>query len=306
MKTRRAICWTLLVLAVVAIPAAARAESSSGGSFRLPGYGARAYGMGGAIGAIIDDESCVEWNPAALGFAGRLAGVSYVNLVPGLSIGQSQAVYTTPFGKSDRNGVSRHAAGVMYTNLSADVAGGESYSENHLRLSYAFTPEPVLSLGVSARAFMSSSGVTGFDAHGTSVDFSVRAGITRGLTFAFIARDVFSRYDYDDGRDYQIESEYVLSLASTHVRGIRIGADAARSYGMWSRGMLGAETDYLFSTVALRAGATLMRAGDTRTVPSFGASVRAFDARVALHYAASLDEDTAFGTAHRVSLAVRL
>jgi hypothetical protein len=70
--------------------------------------------------------------------------------------------------------------------------------------------------------------------------------------------------------------------------------------------MVGAESDYLFSHLSLRAGAALLRAGDTRTVPAFGASGRAFGARLTLHYAANFDEDEAFGITHRFSLGLRL
>ena len=63
----------------------------------------------------------------------------------------------------------------------------------------------------------------------------------------------------------------------------------------------GAETEYFFSHVALRGGVAWLRAGESRTVPSFGISARA--SRLTLHYGATLDEEDAFGRTHRVSLA---
>lgn len=307
MNRRTAACMGLLAVLTGALaPPSARAGSSEGGAFRLPRYGARAWGMSGAAIAIVDDESAIDWNPAGLAGTPRSAGVSYYNLVPGVTLGQSQAAFVMPFGSPRVAGVSTHVAGAMFTNLSADLAGGESYRENHLRLAYAFTPEPLVTIGVGARLFMSRSGVPGFDALGSSIDIAGRLSLASNWTVAVVARDAFSRYSYDDGRDYQLEREYVVGLASRSIRGVAVEADAVRSYGSWSRAMLGAESDYLFSHLALRAGVALLRAGDTRAIPSFGASARGFDGRVALHYAANFDEDEAFGTTHRVSLGVRL
>jgi len=303
----RIVLWLGLAATMPAlVPSSARAGSSEGGAFRLPGYGARAWGMAGAAVVIIDDESAVDWNPAGMASAPRSAGVSYQSLVPGISIGESQAVFLMPLGSSRVENVSTHVVGAMFTNLSADVVGGESYHENHLRVAYALTPEPLVTVAIAAQLFMSSSGVPGFDALGSSIDFAGRLALSRNWKLAFVARDAFSRYSYDDGHDYQLAREYVIGLASRSIRRVAIEADAVRSYGSWSRAMIGAESDYLFAHVALRGGVALLRAGDTRTVPSFGASARAFDGRVTLHYAASFDEAEAFGTTHRVSLGIRL
>ncbi len=301
------ILWLVALVSTIPAlaPPPARAGSSEGGAFRLPGYGARAWGMAGAAVVIIDDESAVDWNPAGLARAPRSAGVSYQSLVPGVSIGESQAVFLMPLGSSRVENTSTHVVGAMFTNLSADVVGGESYHENHLRLAYALTPEPLVTIAIAAQVFTSSSGVAGFDALGSSIDFAGRLALSRNWALAFVARDAFSRYSYDDGHDYQLAREYVVGLATHSLRRVAIEADAVHSYGSWSRAMIGAESDYLFAHVALRGGVALLRAGDTRTVPSFGASARAFDGRVTLHYAASFDDAEAFGTTHRVSLGVR-
>lgn len=300
------VAWVALTIAL-AFAGGAQADSSEGGAFRLPGYGARAWGLAGAATALIDDESALDWSPARLSFVARSAGASYVNLVPGADLGQSQLVFVTPFGAHDAaTGVSRHAAGVMFTNLSADISGGESYSENHLRGAYAFSPEPFVSVAIGLQAFLSRSGVAGFDAWGTAVDLAGRVSLSPQWDMAVVARDAFSRFSYDDGRDYRKSVEYAFGLATRTLPWFVLEGDLVHANGSWSRMMLGAESDYLFSTLALRAGVGVRRSGESRTVASMGASVRAFDGLVAAHYAAVIDDETAFGTTHRVSLALRL
>ncbi len=306
MTTPARILCVMVVCATLA-PARAPAESSQGGAFRLPAYGARGWGMAGAFVARVDDESAVDWNPAGLATAPRALGAAYLQLVEGVSIGQSQLVFTMPLSSErHENGAARHALGAMLSNLSADVVGGESYSENHLRLAYALTPEPLVSLGLAATGFLSSSGVPGFDAWGTSFDISGTLSVSRAWSMALVARDVFSRYSYDDGRDYDKEPQYVFGLAWEHPSRFALEGDVVRSYGGWTRTSLGFETDYILSHLALRGGVARLSAGESRTVPSFGASVRALSNRLTLHYGATLDEEDAFGRTHRVSLAVRI
>jgi hypothetical protein len=137
----------MLVLAVVAAwSGRAAAESSQGGAFKLPAYGARAWGMGGAFVVLADDESAVDWNPAGLAHARRAAGASYLQLMEGVSAGTSQLVFVMPLTDArHETGAATHAVGAMLTNFTVDVAGSdETYSENYLRVAYAFTPEPLV------------------------------------------------------------------------------------------------------------------------------------------------------------------
>ena len=295
----------LALLALAGWAAGTRADSSNGGAFLLPGYGARAAGMAGAVSALVDDESAVEWNPARMGLALRTAGAAYVQLLPGASLDQAQIAFVTPLGAVE-HGVARHAAGAMLTNLSADIAGVESYSENHLRVAYAFTPQPVVSVAIAAQVFMASSGVSAFDARGSSVDFAGRLSLSEHWDLAMVGKDLFSRYTFDDGSDAHKEASVVIGLATRRVRMLTLSADAVRQYSSWTRGLVGLETDYIFTHLALRAGVAFHAAGESRTVPSFGASLRALDSRLVVHYAATMDDEQAFGTSHRFALAVRL
>jgi hypothetical protein len=305
--TRHPIIAAMLAgLILAGVPAReARAESSEGGAFRLPGYGARAWGMAGAVVARIDDESAVDWNPAGMAACARTIGVSYVDLVPGASLGQSQAVFVMPLGGNRGAEVHRHVAGAMFSDLSADLGGDDTYRENHLRLAYAFTPEPVVSVAIAAQGFISTSGVAGFDAWGTAIDMAARVAISPRWSLGLVGRDVFSRYSYDDGRDYRKESQYVVGLSRSALFGLAVEADAVWAYSDWSRLQLGAETDWLFERVALRGGVAFLQTGESRTAYTFGASARAIGARLGLHYAASIDDEDAFGTTHRVSLGFR-
>ena len=303
MTPRIRIIAVVLALAI-AVAGRAAAESSQGGAFKLPAYGARAWGMGGAFVAVADDESAVDWNPAGIAHAGRVVGASYLQLMEGVSAGQSQLVYAMPLTRSrQETGAATHAAGAMLTNFSADISGGETYSENYLRLAYAFTPEPLVSFGLGISAFMSSSGVDGFDAWGTAVDFGGTLSLSQKWRVALVGRDLFSRYNFDDGHDYKKEPEYIVGVARESGP-LALAADVVRSYGNWARVSAGAETEYFFSHVALRGGVAWLSSAEPRTIPSFGVSVKVD--RLSLHYGASIDDDEALGNTHRVSLAVRI
>ncbi len=293
-----------LVLLLATAPRV-HAESSTGGAFLLSGYGARAAGMSGAVSAVIDDESAIDWNPARISLSPRTAGASFVQLVPGASLDQAQIAFVAPLTPPE-NGVARHGIGVMLTNLSADIAGAESYSENQLRAAYAFSPQPLVTVAIAGQLFFAQSGVSGFDAWGSSVDFAGRLSLTRNWELGIVGRDLFSRYTFDDGHDARKEHRVVLGIATRSIPMITVSADAVRQYATWSAGLLGVETDYIFSHLSLRAGAAVRRAGESRTSVSFGASLRAFEQRLVVHYAATLDDETAFGTTHRFGLAVRI
>ncbi len=274
--------------------------------FNLPRYGARAWGMAGAVIARIDDESAMDWNPAGISESARGAGVSAVELVPEAFLTQAQAAFVMPLGhtRNAETGVSRHAVGAIYTNLSADVGAGQTYSENHVRLAYAYSPQPVITFAFSGRVAFARTGVDNFDAWGSSVDMAVKLRLSRAWSIAAVGRDVFSRYSFTDGHDDRIDNEYALGIAH-HVPGaVDLEADVAYIHDGFLHTMVGAETPYIFGRVALRSGITLLSSGEGRERYGFGVSVRALD-QANLHYAANIDDENAFGTTHRFSLGVR-
>lgn len=282
---------------------------SLGGAYKSPGYGARAWGMGGAATASVDDEGSVYWNPGMMALApAKTVGASYINLVPGATAHQSQLAYVHVLDPHDTGEdglmIGRHAVGVMYTNVRLGIQSGEGYDENILRLAYAYSPDPMVSFAIAWDVFASTSDVDGFGSRGTSVDGALRLLLTENLTFGMVARNAFSRYSYDDGSDYRREREYVLALSSRSIQVLTVEGDLVWAHAAPSRWILGAESKYIFDILALRAGVAAIRSGESRTVPYFGFGVRI--SRLALHYNANLDSDNAFAETHRFTLSVSI
>jgi len=302
----------IALLCTLLIPAVAWSGASEGGAFRLPGYGARAWAMGGAAVATLDDESSIYWNPALLsGVNSNMAGASYINLVEGTTARQSELAYVHILSpRYDESGlpVHRHVFGAMYTNVTLDISGGESYSENHVRLAYAYTPEDLITFAVTMRAFFSTSGIDNFGAFGTSVDGSARMRLSQDVTFALVARDAFSRYSYDyaDGRnfDLQLQRGYTLGLGYKRIPHVALEGDLVFANDGVARSVVGAESDYILEHLALRSGMAHLRSGDTRVIPYLGFGLRA--SRLTIHYNANLDSEDALGSTHRFSLSVTL
>ncbi|MGD8413616.1 MAG: hypothetical protein PVF33_05260 [Candidatus Latescibacterota bacterium] len=297
--------WVMLTLA----PDAAVAGFSLGGAFKSPGYGARAWGMGGAAVATVNDEGSVYWNPGMMALAPTNAiGAAYINLVPGTTARQSQLAYVHVFNRHDTGpdgiSVGYHAVGVMYTNLRLGVQSGENYDENTVRLAYSYTPDPLVSFAIAWDLFASSSGVDGFDSRGTSVDGALRLSMTEHVVVGLVARNAFSRYSYDDGTDYRREREYVLAVSSRSIPYFAIEGDMVYAHGGTSRWIVGAETDYMFGVLALRAGVAAISAGESRTVPYYGMSVGA--SRLFIHYNVNMDTESAFADTHRFTVSFSL
>lgn len=305
---RRAVTIAILLLALGA--AAALADYSEGGAFVMPQYGARGWAIGGAAVATVDDEGAISWNPAMLGrLSSDRAGASYINLVPGETARQSQIAYARVLrrGEPDASGhtAPRHVVGAMVSNLHLGIAGGESYDENTVRGAYAYSPDYFVTFAIAGDLFFSNSGVPGFSAVGTSVDFAGRLMLTERVTVGAVARDAFSRYSYDGGGDYQKERSYVLGASYTSPRGATIESDLVFAHNGIDRVAGGLETDYLLGYLSLRAGLAHVATGEGRDIPYFGFGVAA-GGRLFIHYNANLDDEKALEDTHRFTLSVTL
>jgi len=312
-NTRSAVCLIAALIALAAGAPPAWASYSKGGAFRLPGYGARAWAMAGAATATVDDEGAVWWNPAMLSqLRSAMAGASYVNLVPGATAQQSQLAYARVLqrsepGAGDERGAAtaRHAVGALYTNLHLDV-GDETYNENYLRLAYAYSPDYFVTFAVAGDLYASTSGVPDFDAVGTSVDFASRLTLTEHVTVAAVARNAFSRYSFDDGRDAKRDRSFVFGAALRSVPRTTIEGDVVFERNELGRLAVGMETDYLFDLLSLRGGYEVINTGRSRAIPHFGFGLRALRERLSVHYNANLDDEKGFEDTHRFSLSVSI
>ena len=295
------------LLAAVCSPALA--GYSRGGGFTAPGYGARAWGMGGAAVAWGADEGATYWNPALLSLVekGRI-GFSYVNLVPGTEARHSYLAYARSVEQGPTNApgleFSEHAIGVLYGNLALELSDGRKYTENALTLAYAYSPEHFVSIGASMGLLLSSSDIGEFDAKGTTLTVGIRVVMLEHLTLALVGRNLFSRVMFDTGEDYNLDRSFTLGAAFRFLDNATLEGDVVEAFGGVSRLVLGFEGLFFSDVLALRGGITSVTAGEARTLPHAGLGVRL--GRVHLDYNANFDTREAFDDTHRFSLAVEL
>ncbi|MFQ5511475.1 MAG: hypothetical protein ACE5EO_06455 [Candidatus Krumholzibacteriia bacterium] len=287
----------------------ARAGFGAGGSFSAPGYGARAWGMAGAAVAVGADESASFWNPALLALLDRdRLGLSYIDLVPGTDARQSYVAYARILkpGTVEEPGLefARHAAGLVYGNLSLELSDGRTHTENTVRLAYAFAPQHFVSVGVAFSVLFSSSDVTQFGSLGTALDAGFRIALLENVTAAAVIRSAFSEISFDDGISFQLPRFFTLGVAYTGYRGLTLEGDVVTGFGGVSRTVIGGEYGLFSDVLSLRGGLAAIQAGRSRSVPHFGLGVRI--GRLRLDYNANLDDEDAFGDTHRFALGVGL
>jgi hypothetical protein len=194
----------------------------------------------------------------------------------------------------------RHAVAVILGNLSLKTSSGEGYTENTLRLSYAYAPDYFVSVGVSFTMLLSTSDLDAFGSKGTAIDIGLRMKLARHLTVAAVVRNGFSRLDFDDGAQFALPRSLTLGVARTFFDSFTIEGDAIASHGGISRLVLGGEYVGFSGLLWLRAGAAAMLAGESRSIPYFGMGVEV--RRIRLDYNANLDTEDALSDTHRVSL----
>lgn len=307
MKTTAAlIAVHVTALALVALQVVpARAGFSVGGSFAAPGYGARAWGVGGAAIASITDEGAAYWNPAMLSLVGqRRLGLSYTNLVPDTDtrlsyLAYAQAIKRGPVDEPDAE-FAVHAVGAIYGNLAVELSDGQTYSENTLRLSYAYCPEHFISFGLSLTGLFSSSAVPDFGASGSTLDAGVRVALTKRCTAAAVGRNMMSQGKFDDGTSLSLSRMFGLGLAYEAIRGLVVETDIEAQFGGLSKIVIGGEYSVYRDMLAVRAGLGSLTVGESRSLAYLG--LGAHVGALYLDYAASFDDEAAFSNTHRFSL----
>jgi len=295
------------VLSAACSPAAA--GFSRGGSFTAPGYGARAWGMGGAAVAWGSDEGATYWNPALLSLLdeGRL-GFSYVNLVADATARHSYLAYARALkrGTADDPDLvfNEHAFGALYGNLLLELSDGRKYTENSLLIGYSYSPEHFVSIGASVNVLLSSGDIGDFDAKGTAVNLGARALLLEHLTLGVVCRNMFSRVMFDTGEDYALQRTLTLGLACSIPPNATIEGDVVGAYGGIARVVLGGEATFFSDVLSLRGGMSGVTTGDNRILPHMGIGVHL--SRIRLDYNANFDTAEAFGNTHRFSLSIGL
>ncbi|MDH3217630.1 MAG: hypothetical protein OEN01_15380 [Candidatus Krumholzibacteria bacterium] len=282
---------------------------SVGGSFAAPGYGARAWGKGGAAIAWGSDEGAVYWNPALLSLLrqNRL-GLSYVNVVPDADARQSYVAYAHILkrGLVDEPGLefAEHAVGVLYSNLYIKLSDSQTYSENTIRVAYAYSPLYFLTFGASFSVLLTSSDVDGFGASGTAFDAGVRLELLQDVTVGMVFRSLLSQLEFDDGVNLSLPRSYILGLAYQVTTGLVVEGDMEIKFGDFSRLVLGGEYAVYKDLLSVRGAVSARTAGESRAVGHLGIGVQVRG--IHIDYGADLDADDAFADIHRFSLGLGL
>jgi len=279
MRWRRA-AWVVAIVALMALPGAA--YEGVGSIFAL-GSSGRALGMGGAFLALADDEGCVLYNPAALGW---YEGIGLTSLV------------ASGFG-----GIVHGVVGFAVPYLGADVvfldsgaiptgSGSFRYASQGV-VGAAGIPIGPVAIGVRGRWLRVSSPIEG---SGWAVDpailvatGSIRVGL---MVEGALSEPVVYGSGAEEGWDRTVRLGAALTLAPS--------ADV-----LWSASF---EAIDLFSTSAHLAagleawiGGLGARAGFDGRGPTFGLSVRF--SSLQLDWAYAMRDD--LGDSHRISLTFR-
>ena len=306
---KRLFAYVFVAAFITAAATPALAGYSRGGGFTAPGYGARAWGMGGAATAIGADESATYWNPALLSHLGeKKLGFAYVDLVPGASAQQSYLAFAMPLkeGELDEPGLeyAQHSLGAIYGNLSLDLSDGKKYTENSLLIGYSYAPAYFVSIGASLGMLFSAGDLDNFDSKGTTFSAGIRVALTRKLSLGFVARNMFSKLMFDSGENISLERAYVLGLGYQLVDQFSLEGDFVSAYGGIARMVIGGEAKFFSELLVLRGGLSALTAGENRSVPHMGIGIH-FN-RIFIDYNANFDSEEAFENTHRFSLGIGL
>lgn len=179
-------CVVLIIVCIMAAANNAHAKHNTGARCLSFGIGARASGMGEAMGAIADDTSAIYWNPAGLGFIQNMQIMAaHYQLYPDISNGCYHNFMggIMPLGKN--NGVV--GSGIIYLSqgdypIMKDYDGLgalEQTGECHARdiawiVSYGRMFEKNMAIGGGIK-YIDSKLYTDHDGHAMAIDLGVLA-----------------------------------------------------------------------------------------------------------------------------------
>jgi hypothetical protein len=295
--------------ALAAAPSAA-SDFSTGGAFLPLGHGARAYALGGAGVALIRDDSAVYWNPANIAWASTRNGLTFMHaeILPSvndayntLSYGRAVGPRLGEPGQIERP--TRWGVGVFFSHMGFDFESGKTWSENLILVGGSYAVTNYASVGIGLKVLRALNDFDTANATGAGLDLGLTVVVFENLTASLVGRDVWTRVSWDTSKWETLAPAVTLGFEYRPVRRWAAVGDFILRESAVQRGAAGLEWQAFRDLLWLRAGATVVIPGGSRTYPSAGIGLhyRSFF----LDYAASFDEESALETGHRASLRVQ-
>ena len=263
MRTFQRLIFTFLLIALgLRSTLYSAGAGTTGGSFLKLGVGARPVAMGEAFLAISDDSHAMLWNPGGISQI-KYPELSVMHLQWIADITYEYVGYSMPF-KNQGLGF-----GVTWLNVAPfDSTGGNgapagSAGDIGLLGSYGLSVTPELSLGATARTFMSS--LADQSNFGGSLDVGLLfKPFGRELTFALVAQNLGLQTQFETESDplpMNIRIGTALRLYNKRQENwFNLALDVNKSIDNRFKFNTGMEV-WLFNTLALRGGYKLSEGG---------------------------------------------
>ncbi|MFH1860252.1 MAG: PorV/PorQ family protein, partial [bacterium] len=229
-------CVVLIIMCMI-VANNVHAKHNTGAKCLIFGVGARASGMGEAMGAVVDDASSIYWNPAGLGFIQNMQFMAtHYQLYPDISDGCYNNFMggVMPLGKS--NGVigggiiyfSQGTYPVMkdYDGLGVLEQTGECYARDIAGIaSYGRMLGKNMAVGGGIK-YIDSKLYVDYDGHAMAIDLGVLAKdvVRKGLSVGVSLTNYGNKIYYQDkpqadvlplalrfGVGYRLNDEIILA-----------------------------------------------------------------------------------------------
>ena len=281
---------SLLCAVATVLSASALLATPYGGAFLDTGLGARAAGMGGAVGAAIDGPAAVLYNPA--GLAARRGGNLLVSYQP-MSLQRKRASLAGSInvrGPLAFGAAWLHAGvdGLLARNGSGEVlAGNIDDDEDAIFFALGINAAPRLQLGLGVKIIdhrIKAPQAGESSANGRALDLGLRYHLGETTVIGVSARNLLDKLSWSIIRPSAQTSSYEEALLSVLALGVAhtwhdivhaavdlevLGVGDRRDL----RGHAGAEVR-LNEMFTMRGGLHRMGDADGIGLPAFGLSVR--------------------------------